>query len=139
MVAFKTYRFAKGKIPHCIESIGKFNAASTEINGIGSSVVGDWSSLVAVLVSVKIYKVGFGKNVMDPSSAGDLRIFVGIYTYQDCLILILPLIDELDEIVYKLCSGIWGSIALLMKQSILLIVSVVQSKVEFLVVTYLIS
>jgi len=99
VVAFETYRFTKGKIPGCIESIGKFNAASTEINGIGSSVVGDWSSLVAVLVSVKIYKVGFGKNVMDPSSAGDLRIFVCIYTYQDGLVLSLPLIDEFNEII----------------------------------------
>jgi len=99
VVAFKTYRFAKGKIPHCIESIGEFNATSTEINGISSSVVGGWSSLVAMLVGVKIYQVCFGENVMDPGSAGDLRIFVGIYTYQDGLVLSLPLIDEFNEII----------------------------------------
>ena len=53
-------------------------STSTEIDGISSSVVGGLSSLVAMLVGVKVYQVCFGENAMDPSSAGDLRIFVGI-------------------------------------------------------------
>ena len=121
MVSFQTDRFAKGEIPCCIESIGKFDTAGTEIYGISSSVVGGWSSLIAMLVGMEIDQMGFGENAMDPGSTGDLWIFISIYTYQDCLVLILPLVDELDEIVYKLCSGIWGLIALLMKQLILFI------------------
>jgi len=78
-----------------------------------------------MLVGMEIDQMGFGENVMDPVGTGDLWIFISIYTYQDCLVLILPLIDELDEIIYKLCSGIWGLIALLMEQSILLVVRVV--------------
>jgi len=51
---------SKGKIPCFSESIGKFDAAGTEIDGIGSLFVGGWSSLVTMLVGVKIYQVGFG-------------------------------------------------------------------------------
>jgi len=78
-----------------------------------------------MLVGMEIDQMGFGENAMDPGSTGDLWIFVRVYTYQDCLVLILPLVDVLDEIIYKLCSGVRRSIALLMKQSILLVVSVV--------------
>ena len=81
--------------------------------------------MIAMLVGMEIDQMGFGENAMDPGSAWDLWIFVSIYAYQDCLVLVLPLMDELNEIIYKLCLGVRRLIALLMKQSILLVVSVV--------------
>ncbi len=125
MISFQTNRFAKGKIPCCVESIGKFDAACTEVDGICSSVVGGWSSLITMLVGMEIDQMGFGENAMDPGSAWDLWIFVGINAYQDCLVLVLPLVDELNEIVYKLCLRVRRTIDLLMKQSILLVIRVV--------------
>jgi len=40
VVAFETNWFAKGKVPGCMESIGKFNTSCTEINGVSSLAVG---------------------------------------------------------------------------------------------------
>ena len=90
--------------------------------------------MISMLVGMKINQIGLSENTMDPGRAGNLWVFVSVYAYQDCLILVLPVVDELDEVVYKLCSGIGRSISLLVKQSILLVVSVVRSEVKFLIV-----